>query len=430
MSFSPSKIIRNHPKTMSLAFAFLVLVAASAGLYVYALHQWDAAQSAVKEGRTAEARASLDLCLMIWPRSVPVHLLAARCARLRGDLTGAEAHLKQCLRLQGGASDDVQVEFLLMRIQRGEVEEVAEELFARVENKSPQSSLIMETIARAYMDKLLYGPALACLDRWIKTKPGEAKAYYWRGWVYERLEETDLAIADYQRALELSPGLVAVRLQLTEIMLDKSDPPGALAYLEPLMKQSPQPPDVAAMVGRCRYLQGETEEARRLMESAVKKRPDDGPLLVALARLELSEGKPVEAEQWSRQALKADATNAEAELALADSLRGQGRFQEADAAQEQHEKDKVLLRKVNQMLGENADPNHPTRGPDDFYDVGALFLRGGQDRQAEYWLNHALELDPNHRPTLKALAKYYDGKGDKEKAAAYRQRLAETGGKK
>ena len=59
MSFSPGKIIRNHPKTTSLAFAFMVLVAAGAGLYVYALHQWDAAQSAVKEGRTAEGVPAL-----------------------------------------------------------------------------------------------------------------------------------------------------------------------------------------------------------------------------------------------------------------------------------------------------------------------------------------------------------------------------------
>jgi tetratricopeptide (TPR) repeat protein len=421
--------IWKRPKTTALVLTLLALVGAGVGFYAYALQQWDAAQTALRDDRPAEAGRALGLCLWVWPYSVPVHLLAARRDRLTGDFAGAEAQLQQCIRLHKGASEEVQIEFLLMRVQTGEVDNVAEELFQRVENKSPESSLILETIARAYMDKFRYGPALGCLNRWVEVKPEEAKAYYWRGWVFEHLEEADLAIKDYQRALELSPDLATARFRLAEIMLDKSDPPAALAYLEPLMKQSPERPDVMAFVGRCRYMQGETDEARRLMETAVKKRPDDGPLLVVLAKLELSEDKPIEAERWSRQALKADATNAEAEGTLEKSLRVQGRSKEADAALEQHEKDMALLRKVNRMLGENADPNHPTRGAGDFYEAGALFLRTHQDRQAEYWLNRALELDPEHQPTLKALAEYYEGKGDKEKAAAYRRRLAEAGGK-
>jgi type IV pilus assembly protein PilF len=421
--------IWKRPKTTAFVLALLVLIGAGGGFYVYALQQWDEARADVNDGRPAQAGRAISLCLWVWPYSVPVHLLVARRDRLIGDFVAAEAQLQQCLRLNKGATEDVQIEFLLMRIQTGEVDEVTDELFRLVENKSPQSSLIMETIARAYMDKLRYGPALACLNRWIEAEPATAKAYHWRGWVYEHLEETERAIKDYERALELSPDLGEVRFRLAEIMLDKVDALGALAYLEPLIKQSPQRPDVTAMVGRCRYQQGEVEEARRLMETAAKARPDDGPLLITLARLEMAEEKPIEAERWSRQALKADSTNADAEDLLEKSLRVQGRSKEADAALEQHEKDAALLRKVNRMLGENADPNHPTRNAGDFYEVGALFIRGRQDRQAEYWFTRALELDPGHQPTLKALAEYYEGKGDKEKANAYRQRLSAAEGK-
>ena len=293
--------VRKHPKTTALVLALLVLVGAGVGFYVYALQQWDAARADVNNGRPAEAGRALGFCLSIWPDSVPVHLLAARRDRLMGDFGAAEAQLQQCIRLHKGATEDVQIEFLLMRVQTGEVDQVADDLFRRVDNKSPQSSVILETIARAYMDTLRYGPALDCLNRWIEEKPDNAKAYYSRGWVFEHLQETDSAIKDYQRALELSPSLTAVRLQLAEIMLNKADLSAALSYLEPLMKQSPEPSEVTALVGRCRYMEGQTEEARRLMEAAVKKRPDDGPLLVALAKLELAESKPVEAEQWSRQ---------------------------------------------------------------------------------------------------------------------------------
>ena len=354
-----------HSLTSGVVLTLLALIGAGGGFYVYALQQWDAARTEVMDGRPVDAGRPLDLCLWVWPYSTPVHLLAARRERLMGNFAGAEAQLQRCIRLNKGATEDVQIEFLLMRIQTGEVDDVADELFRRVDNKTPQSSLIMETIARAYMDKLRYGPALACLNRWVEAEPGEAKAYHWRGWVYERVEETERAVKDYERARVVS-GLSEVRFRLAEIMLDKADP------WRPCLSGTPdeaiaRAPDVEAIVGRCRYLQGEMEEARRLMEAAVKVRSDDGPLLVTLARLEMAEDKPVEAERWSRQALKADATNAEAEGTLEKSLRGQGRSQEADAALEQHEKDMVLLRKVNRMLGENADPNHPTRSAGDFY---------------------------------------------------------------
>lgn len=421
------KAIWNRPKTMALALALLALFGTGAGLYAYALQQWDAARTSVKEGRPAEALGGVDLGLLVWPRSVPVHLLAARRARMTGDFTGAEAQLQQCLRLQKGASEDVQVEFLLMRVQRGEVDDVADDLFQFVENKHPESSLIMETIARAYMDKLRYGPAFACLSRWIEAAPEEAKPHHWRGWILERLDDTEGAITDYRRALELDPGLIAVRLRMAELLLEKSNPPEALVYLEPLSKQYPDRPDVMALLGRCRFMQGETEEARGLMETALKKLPDNGPLLITLAKLHLSEGRPVEAEESARLALKVDPTDAEAEEILAASLRNQGRQKEAAAVQEQHEKDMVALRKVNRLLGEEA--KHPTRDAGAFYEIGALFLRGGQERQAEYYLNRALELDSGHRPTLKALAEYYEGKGDQEKAAACRRRLGEADGK-
>jgi Tfp pilus assembly protein PilF len=47
----------------------------------------------------------------------------------------------------------------------------------------------------------------------------------------------------------------------------------------------------------------------------------------------------------------------------------------------------------------------------------------GQERQALHWLNQALQLDPDHQPTHRALAEYFEKAGDAEEAAAHRRRL-------
>lgn len=375
----------------------------------------------MKHDQVAEAQADLKICLYLWPRSVPVHLLAARAARSAGDLETAEAHLNQCLRLEPTEKADVQLEFLLMRVQTGEEDVVARDLMAYVDNKHPDSSLILETLTRAYLDKLRYGPALATLDRWVNEAPDTAAPYQWRGWVLERMDDPAGSMKDYQRAIELDPGLDAVRIQMAELALERNDPPAALPHLQQLSKKFPDRPDIMALSGRCCYLRGETNEARRLLEGAVKKRPEDTNVLITLAKLEMLEDRPAEAEQWVRRAMKADPTDAEAQHTFVAILQHQGRQEEAAAAELECEKNKATLRQVARLLQEQAI--HPATDPNALYQIGTLFLRGRQDHVGEYWLRRALELDPAHQPTLQALADYYESKGDKDQAAAVRRRL-------
>src|SRR5207248_6012552 len=113
----------------------------------------------------------------------------------------------------GAASDDVKLEFLLMRVQGGEVDEVAPQLRECVDHGHPEAPLILETLSRAYMHNLRYGDALGALNRWVKEAPESAEPLHWRGWVKERVNDSKGAMRDYQEALECDPALVPVRLR-------------------------------------------------------------------------------------------------------------------------------------------------------------------------------------------------------------------------
>jgi tetratricopeptide (TPR) repeat protein len=414
------KAVRGRPKTTGLILAVLALAGTGAGFYAYALRQWQAAQVAVKESRLEDAKTNLDFCLFVWPRSVQVHILAARAARLRGAFSEAEAYLNRCLMLEHGATEPVQVELLLMRVQRGEEDDVALELLQRVDDGSPEAPLILETLARAYMFYLRYGQAFMCLSRWMEVAPDSAEPVRLRGWVLERLNDHEGAMEDYKRALELDPGLVPARLRLAELYLEKSNPIEALQHLDLLRKQFTDRPDIKARLGECRFLQGEHEEARRLLEEAVEQLPNDPGVLIHLTKLEMQEGHPDKAEQWVRRALKVDPTDTEAEFTLVAALQSQGRWDEANAALEQYRKDTALLRRVAKVLHEEAE--HPSTDPDALSELGAAFLRTNE-RAGLYWLHRALRCDPGHQPTHKVLAEHYESKGEPEKAASYRAQL-------
>src|SRR5437762_14222334 len=119
------RVIQARPRWTALLIALAVPAAAVAGLYWYVSRQWDAAQAALHGGRPAEARSRLEVCLFWWPwsRSPDVHRAAARAARLTGDYTVAESHLQRCIKLENGATEGTQLEFLLMRAQTGEEDE-------------------------------------------------------------------------------------------------------------------------------------------------------------------------------------------------------------------------------------------------------------------------------------------------------------------
>jgi tetratricopeptide (TPR) repeat protein len=417
-------VVWRHPWVTVVVVVFLLLVGAGVSLPCYALQQWHAAQTAVKERRYDDAQRHLDVCLFVWPDSVPVRLLAARAARMSGHLPEAEAHLHRCVKLQKQGNDDVQLEFLLLRIQRGEVDEVAPTLQRLADNHHPEESLILETLAAAYMHDHRYGPAIQVLDRWTHAMPEEALPYFWRGWVLERLDYSEEAMKEYQQALALAPDVPNYRLQVAAMFLLKKNAPEALPHLEMLHRQFPERADVLSGLGQCRFLQGDLEGARPLLEAAVEKLPEDPPLLGTLAKLELQEGRPAKAEEWVRRLLKVDSSDPEALFTLHASLRAQGRTEEATAALAQYEDHKASLDRASRLLKEEAGA--PTKQASTAYEVGAIFLKVGPERLGLHWLHEALERDPGHQPSHRLLAEYYEKKGDRKNAASHRQALAQA----
>jgi tetratricopeptide (TPR) repeat protein len=413
---------RRHPRVTALVLALILLTGAGFGLHVYAIHQWQTAQGDLEADRPAEALRRLKLPLFLWSRSVRVHLLAARAARLSGDGEVAESHLDRCRKLHGGATEAIQLEYLLLRVQMGEVDEVAAPLLRCVDEGHPETALILETLARAYMHRLRYQPAYACLSRWIEEAPDAAKPYAWRAWVLERMNNPRKAMADYRRALEQDPEHFQSRLRMAEMLLEDNDPLRALPHLERLRRMSPDSPHVKARLGQCYLLQGKRAQARELLEAAQPDLPDDAPLLIHLAKLDLQQ-RPARAERWLRRVIELDPTETDARYNLVTALRLQGRLKEAARELARHKEYKELMSRINKLLQEEGQ--RPSTDSDRAAEIGILLLRIGRDPLALSWLHQALERNPRQQEAHRALADYYEKKGDRALAASHRRQLTE-----
>jgi tetratricopeptide (TPR) repeat protein len=376
--------------------------------------------SSLEKRSLAEAKVAFGWANFLWPWSPSVELAQAKTCRLSRNFVEAETHLNRCLKLWNGANEDVQIEFLLIRTATGEVDESSWHLMSYVDQNHPRSYEIMEAITAAYLQRLKYGPAYAMLNRMQILAPEKALPYYWRGWVLERMDNPAEAKVNYLQALEVDPSLVQVRLRVGEILLEDNRPDESVPYLEGLYAEFPSRPDIQARLGQLRFLQGRWTEARQLLESALPEMENDSPLLLHLARLDLQEDRPAEAETLLNRILKNEPTDTEAQFSLASALQNLGRLDEAKAALKLYQQKKQSLQIANDMLKDEAQ--HPSRKPQTAYEIGKVLIEIGRKQLGVYWLEQALDRDPNHGPTHALLAEQYALKGDQARSEIHKKK--------
>ncbi len=415
-------------RLFALAGVGLIAVAAVAGgLLLWADYHYRAAQRDLRADHLPEAQRHIQLCLRVWRYSPDAHFLAARIARLSApaDYDQAEFHLNECTRLQTEVTAQTQLEWILLRAQRGELRgEVENGLWNCVLHDDPETSMILETMARAYLRDTRFQLALLCLNKWLEREPDTVRALDWRGWVFEKMENRQPALADYRRVLELDPDRDEVRIRLATMLLDDSNALDAVPHWERLQQRQPDRVEVAVGLARCRILQGRTEQARDLLAKALAAQPDQQTALFFLGDVALKQGRPVEAEEYLRRALKVDPFMMGAMFSLAQCLEELGGHDaEVAALRSRFDDQKRDRHRINELM--NGQVERDPHSPDGPFELGTLLLRVGHVQLGLHWLYTALERDPDHKPTHEALIAYYDKSNQPEKAKEHQERLAE-----
>ena len=287
----PLRLVRRRPVATSAVLLLVTAVAVPAGAHCWALYQFREAGRALDDDRLDEAHEHLSFCLTVWPWSAPAHFLAARVARLSGDYSEAEAQLGECRRLQKGATEETQLETLLLRTQQGDVDELAGGLLYAADHDKGRERDILEALARGDMKLMRFVPALAVLNRCLKRHPDDVRALNWRGWLLDRMDRHEEAVADYKHALELCPAHAGGHLRLASSYLDHNDPASAEPHLRALMQAHPGRTEVQLELARCRFLLGEESELRPLLDKVLAAHPDEPTALLYHGKLDVQEGR-------------------------------------------------------------------------------------------------------------------------------------------
>src|SRR5262249_61590581 len=115
------------------------------------------------------------------PRRLDLALLAARVARLNDRLDEAHEHPQKCSQLQGGISEPLKLERMMLTAQTGEVETVVESLYEYLRRDHPATPQILEALCFGFRRARGTGPAVRCAGIWLGRGPDNLLGFLCHG---------------------------------------------------------------------------------------------------------------------------------------------------------------------------------------------------------------------------------------------------------
>jgi predicted Zn-dependent protease len=160
---------------------------------------------------------------------------------------------------------------------------------------------------------------------------------------------------------------------------------------------------------RCAILMGRTEEGTQLLDRLLADHPRDARALMERGKVALQENQAEKAEKWLRQAAALAPGDPQTTYVLHNCLQFAGKRAEAAATLDRFKSVQEERKRLNGCV---ADAAQAPRAPAPRAEAGAILLKLGEEEEGLRWLRSALRVDPKHRATHRALADYYQRKGD------------------
>jgi tetratricopeptide (TPR) repeat protein len=423
------RFVLHRPGRAALYFALAVALLAALLFAiqegVFRWHRRDARRE-VERGHNAAAGPHLAACLSIHPRDPETLMLCAVQARRSGNWEDAEALLTRYSRERGDDADLV-FERLLLRATRGDLENSAPLLIARIEAGGPDARPAREALVTGLLYRFRWTEADRTLAGWLRASPDDPFALLLRGKFLEQRQQASEALINYRRIVELDPEHDEARLRMTTLLLQLRQGEEALTHLDYLRVRLPNLPEVQVQRAKALALQGRTEEARAALDDCVSRIPDHAGALAERAALAVQAGDDRAAERDYARAVELSPGDVTILTPYAAVLARTGKTAEAAKLQETLKQLQADQERISELIAgplqtRPDDPSIP-------HEIAAIALRSGQSAEGFRWLNAALQIDPNHAPTHRLLANYYQTAGNPALAARHRA-LARSAEKK
>jgi tetratricopeptide (TPR) repeat protein len=365
------------------------------------------------------ARALLVEAAASRPESGEIQYLAARAARMAGDIAAARKHLSSAKRL-GWVSEAIDLETGLIQAQTDSLAvEYDYHLRKCLRENHPDAKYIAQVLVYRDFANFQLADAVRETEIWTERAPNSVKAWTLRGEVCNRARLRPQAIEAFQKAHAIEPRNAAILLSLTRLMLISKVPPdNVAALLEPAHADAPDNVDIALQLAMCRIDQARLDDASEIVDRLLEMHKDSSPALQLRGRIELARDNPERALAPLRRAVELEPYQPDLLFSLLQALNRTGPPAEAATIEARWKKCKADLDKLSEttreIMGDPANADLRSR-------AGEICIRNGLEKEGVLWLESALRIAPDHAATHTLLAERADKAGDPATAARHRE---------
>jgi tetratricopeptide (TPR) repeat protein len=407
----PSAMRRRRAAIFAATAAVLVLGVAAVliGRQLWALHHLQAAQRDIDRWKFADAYAHLRHCVEVWPDDAETQFLAARTARRASLYNEAEQHLDRYRELRG-LTDDYNLERALLQVQQGDMNTAEGYLRSTINPDHPDAALVLEAMTKGLWKTGRLAALVECTDLWLRVRPEETHALYYRGRAFELGHKYKEAADAYRRSVDADPANSESHIRLGDLLLEQfSQPAEALEHFVLALQERPDDQEARLGLAKARRQLGDRDEARRLLDDLLVDYPNLAQALAERGKIALQDEQPDRAEVWLRKAVELAPDDTDALFTLIACLEERNQEEEALVSREKLKKVESDLKRWDEILGQLV--NMPENA-DLCAELAEICLRYRKDDEGLRWLARALQINPSHEEANKLLSAYRQkGKG-------------------
>ena len=340
----------------------------------------------------------------------------ARAYRRQGRLEDVRRCLLTAMQL-GVPNDRIQREEWLAMAQVGQMQEAGPHLSKLLVNPGDDGPEICEAYANGYLTLYRFDEAFEVVNAWQKDFPQDPQPHMFRGLVANQDLAWTAAAEHFQKALNLAPQRVDIRLRLANALLTLQQTSHAASHFQQLLKTCPNSSEVLTGWGRTLVEQGQLNQAREIFTKVLMAHPDDYGAILALGQLELNANHLEQALALLQQAVALNPDDPEVRNALAGALQRAGRASEARSHFEfvaKAQETNLRIQTLRERITASATDLEAR------YELSELLRDKRNQTDRIVWLRSIIEIDPKHQRAHAALAEHYEKTGNSDLALIHR----------
>jgi tetratricopeptide (TPR) repeat protein len=403
------RVIR-YPRTVAFLIAVLVVAAIS---FAYERYEVSRLAGSVRglfaARRYDEARSLVQRWIRQRPRSGEAQYYRAWLALVDQQPEETLAGIQQALQL---GVDPALLRPIngICQARAGQINKAEPLLREAFDQEQEPRAEVARELARIYLATYRMTQAAEPIERWRTLDPKDPEPYLASNEIASRAaEEPAIQIRNYQAALERNPDLDKARLGLAEQLTKAQRFDEAEQEFLTYLKRKPG--DASALVGQGRNAlqSGDRDRATKCFEAALQIDPRQPDALKELAQMDLQVGRFGPACRRLELLTQIDPYDPEIRYSYAQSLmlsgeQVRGRSEHAIATRLRAENDD-LVKLRTRILGNPNDQESR-------FKVTKWMFDHGHPGEGLKWAREVLRAAPNHGPTHRLLAEYYQKQGD------------------